>query len=67
MPKEKTKNVSYDDILKLLIEGAIFHPQNDIRILAVSTLELVHQVYPQGTVEWYKGLTGLKPNISAEI
>lgn len=47
------------------MEGAIFHPHNDVRVLAVSTLEHIHDVYPQGTVEWYKGLTGLKPNISA--
>lgn len=49
------------------MEGAIFHPHNEVRLLAVSTLELIHQAYPQGTVEWYKSLTGLKPNISADI
>ena len=32
------------------MEGAVFHSHNDVRALAVDTLELIHHEYPQGTV-----------------
>ncbi len=50
-------------MLKLLVEGAIYHSHNDVRVLGVKCLELIHGEYPQGTIEWYKNLSGLKPNI----
>ena len=65
LPNEKKKKINFDHILKYLLEGALFHTHQDVRVLAVDTLELVHREYPQGTVEWYKSLNGLKPNISA--
>jgi vacuolar-type H+-ATPase subunit B/Vma2 len=67
LPKEKTKKISYDAVLKYLIEGAIYHSHNDVRTLGVKTLELIYKEFPQGTIEWYKSLVGLKPNISSEI
>lgn len=67
LPKAKTQKITFDAILKFLIEGSLHHSHNDVRVLAVKTLELIHREYPQGTIEWYNGLTGLKPNIKDEI
>lgn len=43
LPREKTKTINYDSVLKYLIEGAIFHSHNDVRVLGVKTLELIHK------------------------
>lgn len=43
MPKEKIKKVNYDSILKYLIEGAIYHSHNDVRVLAVKTLQMINK------------------------
>lgn len=67
LPKDKIKKIPYDSVLKLLIEGAIYHTHIDVRVLGVRALELVHREYPQGTIEWFKGLEGLKQNIKTEI
>lgn len=50
MPKEKTKKINYDSVLKYLVEGAVYHSHNDVRVLAVKTLQLIHKEYPQGVV-----------------
>lgn len=35
--------------------------------MTVDMVEKVHKLYPEGTVKWFKGLNGLKPNIAAEV
>jgi hypothetical protein len=42
--------MSYDLILKYLIEGAIYHSHNDVRTLGVKTLEIIFKEYPEGTI-----------------
>ena len=63
---EKRK-VDLKEILVLLIEGALYHNSSEVRTMAVKTLEQINRIFPQGTVEWYKGLKGLKPNIASEL
>lgn len=65
LPRVEKKKIDYDEILKYLLEGGLFHSHNDIRVLSVSAVEKMHKLYPQGTVDWFKGLNGLKPNVSA--
>jgi hypothetical protein len=65
--KFEKRKVDFNDILHLLIEGALFHVNNEVRITAVKLLESIHKVFPAGTVEWYRSLKGLKPNIAAEL
>ena len=43
LPHEKKKKINYDHILKYLLEGAIFHSHQDVRVLGVDTLELIHK------------------------
>ncbi len=49
------------------MEGSLLHSHNDVRTYGTHVLYLIHKQYPEGTIEWFKGLNGLRPNITAEI
>jgi hypothetical protein len=63
--KLEKRKIDLREILTLLIEGALHHNSSEVRVLAVKTLEQINRIFPQGTVEWYKGLKGLKPNMAS--
>jgi hypothetical protein len=65
--KLEKRKVDFRDILTLLVEGALYHNNSEVRTTAAKTLEHINKAYPQGTAEWYKNLKGLKPNIAAEL
>ncbi len=63
---EKRK-VDFREILVLLIEGALHHSSSEVRTTAVKVLEQIHKAFPQGTIEWFQSLNGLKPNMASEL
>ena len=50
-----------------MVEGALYHSNNEVRMNGVKLLEGINHLNPQITTEWYRGLRGLKPNIAAEL
>lgn len=63
--KFEKRKIDLREILTLLIEGALHHNSSEVRVLAVKVLEQINRIFAQGTVEWYKGLKGLKPNMAS--
>lgn len=63
---EKRK-IDYGEILRVLVEGALYHSNNEVRLYAVKLLEEIYKVYQQGTIDWYRNIKGLRPNIAAEL
>jgi hypothetical protein len=61
------KKVDIGEILHLLVEGSLFHSNNEVRMQGVELLLMVHKANPKLTVKWYKALKGLRPNIAADI
>ena len=53
------------EILHLLVEGSLFHNNNEVRMQAVELLLMIHKVNPKVAIEWYKSVKGLRPNIAA--
>lgn len=49
------------------MEGSLYHVNNEVRVAAVKTLEQISKVYREGTIEWFKGLKGLKPSMMGEL
>lgn len=46
LPKVEKKNIDYEEILKCLLEGGLFHSHNDVRVLSVAAVEKMHKLYP---------------------
>lgn len=46
LPEIKKKKIDYEEILKCLLEGGLFHSHNDVRVLSVKAVEKVHKLYP---------------------
>ena len=67
LPKVDKKKIDYDEILRYLLEGGLYHSHNDVRVMTVDVVEKIYRLYPEGTIKWFKALNGLKPNISAEV
>jgi hypothetical protein len=63
---EKRK-IDFREILKLLVEGSIYHASNEVRTQGVELLEKIYKLNQEVTIEWYRGLKGLRPNIAAEL
>lgn len=65
--KFQKRKIDFMEILTFLIEGSLYHNFGEVRVAAVKILQAVYKEFPQGTIEWYKNLKGLKPNIAAEL
>lgn len=46
LPKVEKKKIDYEEILKCLLEGGLFHSHNDVRVLSVAAVEKMHKLYP---------------------
>ena len=65
-PFDKRK-IDFEEILNLLVEGALYHSNHEVRAAGVKLLEAISKLRHNVTAEWYGKLRGLKPNIATEL